>query len=114
MRGLVVWLNNPADTKGAVQAKSRVAVVISNATTFDKFETALVVMGTSNVNAAKRPHSVLVKIGHGNGLTSDTVFKCHQVQAVDKKWIMSPHRGVLDPADFSAIEAKVKEALGLK
>lgn len=114
MRGDVVRvrLDSSKQGKGTVQVEPRPAVILSPDATYNDFESALIVVGTSNQKATRFPHTALVQPSRENGLSNPTVFLGFQVQVVSKQRLVK-QLGRLAVADLTAVEAVVRQALGL-
>lgn len=75
--------------------------------------TITVVPGTSaGSKPVHFPNVVVVQPSAANGLTSATIFECHQIRALDRGRFTSRLVGNLSPRDLSLLEEAVKFNLG--
>ena len=94
--------------------KMRPVVVISGNDLHDKtWSVTTVIPGTSNTRHAGVPNLVLVRRDKANGLEVDTVFQCHQLQALDKGRLTRGPVGRLSQPDLKKLEEAIRYSLGM-
>lgn len=94
-----------------MQSRPRPAVLLSADATYANFDTALIIVGTTNAKSNRFAHTAHIAPTRGNGLTEDTYFLGQQVQVIPKTWIVRT-LGVLSPAELASVERVAKAALG--
>lgn len=77
----------------------------------------LVITVVPGTKAAAKParfrNVVTVTVSPANGLSTNTVFQCHQLRALDHQRFPTRPAGYLEPADLERIENAVRFSLGL-
>jgi mRNA interferase MazF len=97
-----------------LDTKRRPVVVVSIDSLNDLSHVIVVVPGTSS-KSHRRPffNEVLVEPTTDNGLTSPTLFQCHQIKALDTSRFTHERIGVLGEDDVHEIEQCIRFCLGL-
>ena len=97
-----------------LDTKRRPVVVVSVDAINDLSYVIVVVPGTSSKPRRRFFNEVLVEPTPDNGLTSPTLFQCHQIKALDPSRFTHERIGTLEEADVLAIEDCVCLCLGLE
>ena len=98
-----------------LDTKRRPVVVVSVDELNDLAHVIVVVPGTS-MKSRRRTffNEVLVEPTEENGLTSPTLFQCHQIKALDPSRFTHERIGILGEDDVLAIENCIRLCLGLE
>ena len=97
-----------------LDTKRRPVLVVSINRLNDLDHVVVVVPGTSKKSyRASYFNEVLVQPTAENGLTSPTLFQCHQIKALDPSRFTHERIGVLGDEDVAAIEDCILLCLGL-
>jgi mRNA interferase MazF len=97
-----------------LDAKRRPVVVVSVDELNDLSQVIVVVPGTSSRSRRRFFNEVLVEPTPDNGLTSPTLFQCHQIKALDPSRFTHERIGILEEVDVLAIEECIRLCLGLE
>jgi len=113
-RGEIYFVNLGPVIGREIDQKRRPVVVLSINDLNSKDLVVTVVPGTK---AGKKPvhfkNVVLVPSTPTNGLSSDTIFQCHQLRALDHSRFSSSASGTLTLQELTQIEDAVRFSLGL-
>jgi len=104
-----IWIVQFPYKKGREQEGKRPSIIIADT----KTDLVLLIPLTSNLEALKRlPYTIEIKKSNKNGLNTDSVSLIFQLQALDKKRLVSKI-GNMEEIYLKEIDKKLKELLKL-
>lgn len=111
-RGDIVFVRLPrvAGQSGHEQIGRRPALVIHNNETANQLSVIMVVPMTSNLNAERFSHTILVEPSATNGLNTTSVLLVFQLRAIDKKRI-ERKIGTLESSVMENVNKELKKLL---
>jgi mRNA interferase MazF len=113
-RGDIVLVNLPqtADGAGHEQVGTRPALIVHDDATSDTLSVVMIVPFTSNLNAQRFPHTILVQPSKANGLSMPSVLLVFQLRAIDKQRV-TKKIGHLEDELMGKVNHEIKDLLGL-
>jgi mRNA interferase MazF len=109
---ILVQLPQPDNSPGREQTGTRPALVAHSNETNDTLSVIMIVPFTSNLNAQRFPHAILVQPSRENGLSVPSVLLIFQLRAIDKQRV-TKKLGHLDEKSMSQVNQELKKLLGL-
>lgn len=112
-RGDIVLVNLPGAVRaGREQTGSRPALIVHDNSTESTLSVIMIVPFTSNLNANRFSHTIIVHPSSQNGLSVDSVLLIFQLRAIDRNRI-SKSIGHLEDDVLSQVDKELKSLLGL-
>jgi mRNA interferase MazF len=109
---VLVKLPQPADEPGHEQVGTRPALVVQNDASGKSFSVVMIVPFTSNLNAQRFQHTILIEPSKENGLSVTSVLLVFQLRAIDKQRI-TKKIGRLENELMEKVNQEMKKLLGL-
>ena len=103
-----IWIVNIPQLDGREQEGIRPAIVLVDT----KTPVAIIIPCTSNLQALRFPHTLLIEPSQENGLDATSIVLLFQIRAVDKKRLIK-RIGVLDKSMMRQINNLLKRLLSL-
>ena len=112
-RGDVVLVNLPeVASAGHEQIGRRPALVVHDDATENALSVIMIVPFTSNLNAKRFPHTIIVPPSHQNGLSVESILLVFQLRAIDRNRI-SKVLGHLEKEILVQVDKELRSLLGL-
>jgi len=112
-RGDIVLVNLPdVASAGREQTGSRPALIVHDNSTENTLSVIMIIPFTSNLNAKRFSHTIIVHPSSQNGLSVDSILLVFQLRAIDKNRI-SKAIGHLEADILSQVDKELRSLLGL-
>ena len=111
-RGDLYWVEFPP-ASGREQAGRRPALVVESGAPSSRLPTVVVVPITSRLEALRFANTLEVAPSRENGLQAPSVLLVFQVRAIDKRRMVPPPMGTLEPVYLEKTERLLRQLLAL-